>query len=125
MILNSRSVLLTAVILAISFAFPIVGHTKGEVLGASELMAAFPGKSGTWSFKNGQETGKVRWFMNGRQTMTSSDPKIVRDSGFWTIENGKWCSQWTKAYNGKKRCGVIQRIGPKLYSIGAFVTKVN
>lgn len=96
----------------------------GEALTKAELLAAFPGHSGKWHSVDGSMKGTVKWFKDGRQTMTSNDPKAAKDTGRWRILNGQWCTRWSKAFGGRERCGVTRREGPNTYSTGPFITKV-
>ena len=110
------------------FCFFLASLALAAPAAARDLTAkdlkVFIGKAGRWETLDGKFRGTARWNRDGSQTMTSSDPTIVRDTGRWSIEGDNWCSKWSKAYRSRKRCGVIREVRPGVYKIGNFITRV-
>jgi hypothetical protein len=77
-----------------------------ETLSQSQLKALFPGKYTVKIF--GRYDVSVNMRPNG--TVTGVAGKY-RDTGRWTVENGKLCVAWSSWTSGRKGCSSLSRKG--------------
>ncbi len=93
--------------IALLVAGPLVSGVRADTLSSQQLGKLFPGRYvveifGRWDLSvNMRPNGEI-----------SGAAGKYRDTGKWSVENGKLCIAWRSWTKGKKGCSALSRKGP-------------
>jgi hypothetical protein len=95
----------------------VAGPAQAGELTAQEIRTELVGQTIVWWETDGWHAGDLTLRPDGRARITVEKPHAAAESGRWSIEGNRICTQWISLRAGSAKCYSVTRV-----SEGRFVT---
>lgn len=76
---------------------------------ADEIQSELVGRVISWWEADGWFTGDLMLGADGRAQISVDAPKAASDTGRWSIEGNRLCTQWQSLREGSAKCYAVER----------------